>query len=133
MEVVRPAPIAVAAVQPVAAPRDDVPRALPLSTWRGATPFGGVPTNDAVETDDPEPPDVDDEGEGIPDIEDRCPGEDNDDVDIDGCPDPEPEVINGAEDGRYRVIIRHQPEVVVTVDGEERRRIILERSEIIIY
>src|SRR5437660_12575204 len=56
-----PEAMPVAAVQPATPP--------PLSTWRGPTPFGGVPAAADDEAD------VDDDGEGVPDVEDRCPDE----------------------------------------------------------
>jgi hypothetical protein len=105
----------------------------PLSTWRGPPPFGGVPVGDDVESGD-DKLDSDDEGEGIPDEEDRCPdvvdGEDND-----GCPD----TVSGTDTdqpwnrGPQRIVLRSEPEEVLIEDGDHPRYITLERSEIIIY
>jgi hypothetical protein len=115
--------VAVAAVVFQAPPPPVTPPAL--STWRGPTPFGSVAVADDADENENDI-DSDDEGEGIPDVEDRCP-DDGEGDDEDGCPDVQHEPLQ-------RIVLRSEPEeVVINVDGEERRRIILERSEIIIY
>jgi hypothetical protein len=121
--------VAQAEVAPVVGPDDPAPgeRApLPpaqLSTWRGATPFGGVP-GAAVEDDDEDEIDEDDDEDEIDeesdeshevviDQTDRCPEVVNGLDDIDGCPDVDQPVAFGNINPTVR-------RVIVLIDGVER-------------
>jgi hypothetical protein len=117
-----PPPVAVA--EPTAPQEEPVPPSL--STWRGPTPFGGVAAAEVAEPpEDEDDVDSDDEGEGIPDEVDRCP-DDNSGDDNDGCPDSNVIADGRDDDRRVRIVIRHEPEVVITLDNDEdsTRRII---------
>jgi hypothetical protein len=112
------APALVEAVEP-AAPRAVAP---PLSTWKEALPFGGVPGADESETD---------AVADVPDSDDRCPDGDGDGEGEDGCPDitklGEPPVI--LIDGRNRIISIDEQRRIILPEGQSPMVITLEAIE----